>query len=177
MITRFEAVGIFACIALMTLAIFLLRVDSTTSALSRLEGETQSAVVVVGDGEDTDRERALAVADSLSSDGQLNRLVIDDINFGSGPEATAGDTVRVHYIGRLTNGQEFDNSYKRGEPITFTLGSGEVIRGWEEGIAGMQVGSERVLVVPPEFGYGTQAVGPIPANSVLIFAVELVEIL
>jgi len=177
MITRFEAVGIFACIALMTLAMFLLRVDSATETLSQIEGIDQTAIAVVADGEDVRRERATAVADSLTPDGQLGKLVIDDISFGSGSEASTGDTVRVHYIGRLLNGQEFDNSYKRGEPIEFTLGSGQVIEGWEEGIEGMQVGGERVLVVPPVYGYGVQAVGPIPPNSTLIFAVELVEIL
>ncbi len=90
--------------------------------------------------------------------------------------AAAGDTVSVNYIGTLQNGTKFDSSYDRGQPISFVLGAGQVIQGWDEGIVGMKVGDKKHLVISPEKGYGSQAVGPIPANSTLIFDIELVGI-
>ncbi len=90
--------------------------------------------------------------------------------------AQNGDTVSVNYVGTLQNGTKFDSSYDRGEPITFVLGSGRVIKGWDEGILGMKVGEKKHLVIPPEKGYGNRAVGSIPANSTLIFDVELVGV-
>lgn len=96
--------------------------------------------------------------------------------------ARDGDTVFVHYAGRLENGKEFDSSFKRGEPIDFALGSGRVIKGWEEGITGMRVGEKRQLIIPPALAYGAKdrqnEAGEvvIPANSTLIFDVELVGI-
>ncbi|KAA6390007.1 MAG: putative FK506-binding protein 2 [Streblomastix strix] len=88
-----------------------------------------------------------------------------------------GDKVEVHYDGYLeSNGNKFDSSRDRGEPFKFVLGNHEVIRGWEEGINGMCVGEKRKLTIPPRFGYGEKAVGSIPANSILIFDVELIQI-
>jgi len=100
-----------------------------------------------------------------------------DVAVGDGPEAKAGDHVRAHYLGTLaSNGAKFDSSYDRQEPIGFTLGQGQVIRGWDEGIQGMRVGGKRKLIVPPDLGYGNRPVGPIPAGSTLVFEVELVGI-
>jgi len=90
--------------------------------------------------------------------------------------AQNGDYVAVHYKGTLTNGTEFDSSYKRGEPFVFQLGKGMVIQGWDEGVLGMKEGEKKTLVVPPEKGYGNQAVGSIPANSTLNFDIEIVKI-
>lgn len=87
--------------------------------------------------------------------------------------AKNGDRLRMHYRGTLLDGTVFDESYKRGAPFEFVLGSGMVIRGWEEGIPGMCVGEKRRLQIPPTMGYGSRRVGPIPANSVLIFDIEL----
>ncbi len=103
-------------------------------------------------------------------------LVIEDLVVGTGATAATGDTVTVHYVGTLTNGQKFDSSYDRGQPFTFRLGSRQVIAGWEQGIPGMRVGGKRRLTIPPALGYGSQANGPIPANSTLIFEVDLVSI-
>lgn len=87
-----------------------------------------------------------------------------------------GNTVKVHYTGWLTDGTKFDSSADHGEPFEFRLGAGNVIKGWDEGIAGMRVGGRRQLRIPPALAYGPRAVGPIPANATLIFDVELVEV-
>jgi FKBP-type peptidyl-prolyl cis-trans isomerase len=100
-----------------------------------------------------------------------------DIKVGTGPAATAGQTVKVHYTGWLTNGKKFDSSVDRGEPFTFPLGGGQVIKGWDEGVAGMKVGGKRQLRIPPQLGYGDRgAGGVIPANATLIFDVELLGV-
>lgn len=90
--------------------------------------------------------------------------------------AQNGDVVGVHYTGKLVDGTVFDSSIPRGEPIQFTLGSGQVIAGWDQGILGMAVGEKKTLTIPPELGYGAQDHGPIPGGSTLIFDVELVSI-
>jgi FKBP-type peptidyl-prolyl cis-trans isomerase len=100
-----------------------------------------------------------------------------DVKVGSGPEAKAGDTVSVHYVGTLTDGSKFDSSRDRGQPFSFTLGQGRVIRGWDLGVAGMQVGGVRTLTIPPEEGYGARGFPPvIPANATLVFEVELIAV-
>lgn len=95
---------------------------------------------------------------------------------GNGPRATAGSLVSVHYVGTLTNGTKFDSSRDRGNPYSFKLGTGAVIRGWDEGIAMLNVGDKAILTIPPSLGYGANATGPIPANSVLVFEVELMNV-
>lgn len=107
-----------------------------------------------------------------------NNLQIIDEVIGTGDEAKAGGIVSVNYIGTLVDGKKFDSSYDRGQPFSFVLGVGQVIRGWEEGIVGMRVGGKRKLVISPNFAYGNQEVGNglIPANSTLIFEVELLEV-
>ena len=81
-----------------------------------------------------------------------------------------------HYIGKLEDGTKFDSSYDRGEPFSFQIGLRQVIEGWETGIMGMKVGGKRKLVIPPELGYGSRGIGPIPPNSVLTFEVELLSV-
>jgi hypothetical protein len=99
-----------------------------------------------------------------------------DTVVGTGAEAVAGKKVTVNYVGMLENGTVFDASANHGQPFTFTLGVGQVIKGWDEGVAGMKVGGKRHLVIPPEKGYGAQGIGSIPPNSTLIFDVELVGV-
>jgi FKBP-type peptidyl-prolyl cis-trans isomerase len=84
--------------------------------------------------------------------------------------------VSAHYVGTLANGTKFDSSLDRGQPFEFSLGAGQVIKGWDIGIAGMKVGGVRKLVISPELGYGQQAIGPIPAGSTLTFEVQLVGV-
>lgn len=106
-----------------------------------------------------------------------DELKIRDIQKGSGEEANVGETVIVHYTGWLMDGTKFDSSVDRGTPFSFTLGEGRVIRGWEQGVEGMQVGGKRELIIPPELAYGPQgAGGVIPPNATLKFEVELLEV-
>jgi FKBP-type peptidyl-prolyl cis-trans isomerase len=101
-----------------------------------------------------------------------------DIRVGNGETAKEGSRVLVHYTGWLTDGKKFDSSVDAGQPFKFTIGNGEVIKGWEEGIAGMRVGGKRQLRIPPELGYGAQGTpdGPIPPNATLIFDVKLLGV-
>jgi FKBP-type peptidyl-prolyl cis-trans isomerase FkpA len=104
-------------------------------------------------------------------------LVIEDLVVGSGDAASAGQRVSVHYTGWLTDGKKFDSSKDRGDPFMFSLGRGEVIRGWDEGVTGMKVGGKRKLTIPPDLGYGSRgAGGVIPPNATLLFEVELLGV-
>lgn len=104
-------------------------------------------------------------------------LEYEDITLGSGDIAQAGQLVSVHYTGWLTDGSKFDSSKDRGDPFQFELGGGQVIRGWDEGVQGMQVGGVRKLTIPAALGYGTRgAGGVIPPNATLVFEVELLAV-
>ena len=101
-------------------------------------------------------------------------LRIIDLQAGSGDEVVFGNIVEVHYRGALPNGDVFDDSYNRGSTFSFQVGAGNVIKGWDEGLQGMQIGGKRQLIIPPELGYGSRGAGPgIPPNSTLVFEVEL----
>ena len=102
-------------------------------------------------------------------------FLVEEVVLGTGPLAEPGDTLSVHYVGTLEDGKVFDSSLDRNAPINFTLGVGQVIRGWDEGLSGMRVGGKRVLTISPEYAYGDQGVGSIPPNSTLIFQVELLD--
>ncbi len=103
-------------------------------------------------------------------------LQIEDKVIGEGDEATSGKTVTVNYTGKLVNGDQFDSSIGRA-PFSFPLGAGRVIKGWDEGVAGMKVGGKRILTIPPELGYGSRGAGnAIPANATLIFEVDLLKV-
>jgi FKBP-type peptidyl-prolyl cis-trans isomerase len=114
----------------------------------------------------------------------VTQLTKQDARVGTGTEATAGHTVSVHYTGWLYDpsrgdhkGTKFDSSRDRNEPFSFSLGAGQVIRGWDEGVAGMKVGGQRTLTIPPDMGYGSRgAGGVIPPNATLLFDVELLDV-
>ncbi len=118
---------------------------------------------------------AALVAFLFAGTAQAAGLKIEDIKIGTGQEAATGMTVEVHYTGWLTNGDKFDSSLDRGRPFSFGLGLRQVIKGWDQGVVGMKEGGKRRLTIPPELGYGSREMGPIPANSTLIFEVELLK--
>jgi FKBP-type peptidyl-prolyl cis-trans isomerase FkpA len=107
----------------------------------------------------------------------VSGLKYTDTKIGTGAEAKAGQTAVVHYTGWLTDGKKFDSSKDRGQPFSFPLGGGRVIKGWDEGVQGMKVGGSRKLTIPADLGYGAQgAGGVIPPNATLVFEVDLLEL-
>jgi FKBP-type peptidyl-prolyl cis-trans isomerase len=106
----------------------------------------------------------------------MAELVIEELKVGDGAEAKAGQNVTVHYVGTLTDGKKFDSSRDRGQGFSFKLGAGQVIKGWDQGVAGMKVGGMRKLTIPPELAYGDRGFpGAIPPKATLVFEVELLK--
>ncbi len=103
-------------------------------------------------------------------------LKIEDIKVGTGAEAKFGKNITVHYVGTLTDGTKFESSRDKNKPITFEFGAGVVIDGWDLGLQGMKIGGIRKLTIPPDLGYGSEERNKIPANSTLIFEIELFEV-
>lgn len=123
--------------------------------------------------DETKKEGAMAAEETTTPSG----LKYVELAVGEGEAAKAGDRVQVHYTGWLLDGTKFDSSVDRGQPFVFPLGAGRVIRGWDEGVAGMKPGGKRKLVIPPDLGYGDRgAGGVIPPNATLVFEVELLKI-
>jgi FK506-binding nuclear protein len=161
----------------MALALSVIRFKSDTFAVLQSDTiQNESTVVASADADNETTPLEATLRDSITTKGELMKLVIDDVRIGTGPAAENDDTVTVNYIGATRDGVQFDNSYVRGEPFSFTIGENKVIKGWEEGLVGMKVGGQRILVIPPEMAYGSAQVGPIPANSALVFTIELLEI-
>ena len=118
-----------------------------------------------------------AVSCSKEKQTMSNGLQIEDIKIGEGNEVKKFDIVTVNYTGTLEDGTKFDSSLNPGRtPFRFTVGAGQVIKGWDEGLMGMKVGGKRKLTIPPELGYGSRDNGPIPANSTLIYDIDLLAI-
>lgn len=177
-IHKYEIAGIVGSIAVMALILWVINGRTDTSSLNVEEPIVLNvdAVVtpeVVVDAKQNELE--LALLDAHRGDGTLVKLVTQDVREGTGNTVASGDTLTVHYVGSTPDGNRFDSSYERGEPYTFTLGTGKVMRGWEEGLVGMKVGGERILVIPAEMAYGNNYVGSIPPNTPLIYAIVLLE--
>jgi FKBP-type peptidyl-prolyl cis-trans isomerase FkpA len=136
-----------------------------------------AALVTLATGPACGRKKTAAGTGSAAAPTAAG-LVVADVREGQGAAASKGKTVSVHYTGRLTDGTKFDSSYDRGQPIDFPLGTGVVIKGWDQGIEGMKVGGKRKLTIPPELAYGARGTpgGPIPPNATLVFDVELVAV-
>lgn len=169
---KYEAVGIFLSIMVMVGLLVLVRYGNPFS-----KEESAPTEPVVVNEEKPDEREALTDAIYRSAHGtEIEKLIIDDTQIGKGAEAKVGDTVTVHYIGQLLNGEEFDNSQTRGVPFSFTLGENKVISGWEQGVPGMKVGGKRILIIPSSLAYGDSGAGPIPGGATLVFAIELLAI-
>jgi peptidylprolyl isomerase len=123
-----------------------------------------------------DSQNTVMMPDEQFDINNVDQLMMVVLQEGEGDSIQNGQTAVVHYVGTLTDGVVFDSSLTREEPFEFQLGASSVIEGWETGVRDMKVGEVRRLIVPPTMGYGSDQVGPIPPNSVLIFDVELLEI-
>ncbi len=176
MFSKIEIAGIALSVTAMAGALYLITKDDAALTQSGTSQVANAGRVFVKEEGDAAENLRNAIVDAADSTGNLSKLIIDDVVFGTGDEAAIGDTVTVHYIGTLQNGQEFDNSNKRGTPFTFTLGEGKVIKGWEEGVLGMKTGGKRILVIPSDMGYGDKGYGPIPGGANLVFAIDLLEV-
>jgi FKBP-type peptidyl-prolyl cis-trans isomerase len=179
MFNKFELIAGGICIGSMALALYLVQINNSGLALSGASqvGQVASSdIIVVGEEGEVTQERSDALYEAVDINGNLTRMVIDDITKGTGDEVKSGDKVSVHYVGTLQDGTEFDNSKKRGAPFEFTVGGGQVIKGWDEGLVGMQIGGQRILVIPPEKAYGKDGIDPIPGNATLVFSIELLAI-
>jgi len=149
-----------AAVILALIAAFAIAQTAAKKPAPAARPNTNAPTKVTGDGVKTD-----------------SGLQYWEIRVGNGEVAKEGSHVRVHYSGWLTTGKKFDSSVDRGQPFDFTIGNGEVIKGWEEGIAGMKVGGKRQLRIPPELGYGADGSPPtIPPNATLIFDVQLLGV-
>lgn len=128
-------------------------------------------------GQNTQNEQQKKTQLNTQSAQDMKELQIQDITQGQGVKVKTGDTVAVHYTGTLADGKEFDSSYDRSQPFSFTVGQGQVIQGWDQGLVGMKVGGKRRLVIPSSLAYGPAGVpGVIPPNATLLFEVELLGI-
>jgi peptidylprolyl isomerase len=144
------------------------------------------AVILIGrgggDSNDDSSKAAITVPNGptvqLPTGPAPANLVVKDLKPGTGAEAKAGDQVSVQYTGVLyDDGSKFDSSYDHGQPFAFKLGGGQVIPGWDQGVAGMKVGGRRELIIPPDLAYGAQGQPPtIPANATLVFVIDLVSV-
>lgn len=144
---------------------------------SRLVEEGQKGFCIFDDGSECGQWEFFR-GECKKGEGKEEGLKKEILKEGIGQEAKNNDMVTVHYTGMLEDGTKFDSSLDRGQPFTFILGIGQVIKGWDLGVLGMKIGEKRKLIIPPDFGYGETGTpgGPIPPNATLIFEVELLEI-
>ncbi|HVY35729.1 MAG TPA: FKBP-type peptidyl-prolyl cis-trans isomerase [Candidatus Paceibacterota bacterium] len=160
-------ISIVAIIAIIILAIHTHKKQTDTPATS-----PTTAPVSTGE-EQTPQPSSSTTPATVTSITTNDGMTIETIREGSGPAITQGQQAEVDYTGMLVDGTVFDASAKHGSTFTFTLGAGDVIKGWDEGVLGMKVGETRKLTIPPELGYGSRDLGAIPPNSTLIFEVTL----
>lgn len=177
------AIGIIFFILLFGGVVYLASSAKDQRATQAMKGDVQITVAPQQEESQQDVQGATDSSqesptggENMDTNAQGTNLKVEDMEIGTGDIAQAGKKVTVHYTGTLTDGTKFDSSVDRNQPFTFTLGAGEVIQGWDQGVAGMKVGGKRKLTIPPSLGYGSRATGPIPANSTLLFDVELLKV-
>jgi len=175
-LNNYEIVGIAVIILSVAVALWLGRLQSMGKTVALVDTSTQLGTVAVAGSQAPDATASSLEAASTATQTTSDGLMIDDVVLGAGEAVKTGDTVTVHYVGTFQNGQQFDSSYDREQPFSFTVGKGQVIKGWDEGLVGMQVGGKRVLVVPSDLAYGAAGGGPIPPNTTLVFTIELLSI-
>jgi FKBP-type peptidyl-prolyl cis-trans isomerase len=166
-------IGVIAFLVIVSIAFFVYRDYQTKLQASITPTPSSTSSTTAG-------SYAIGTLDTTPPSPSANAvttasgLVYEDLQVGDGASVKAGDAVSVNYTGWLQDGTKFDSSIDSGQPAEFTLG--QVIQGWNEGLVGMKVNGTRLLVIPPSLGYGSTANGPIPANSTLVFEVQLVSI-
>lgn len=163
-------------------ALLLAGCGVTVSTESSPAEEVETPVAVAEEVEEKEASVVAEVAEPEEEKPVITKIIkmpngleYEILKEGKTPAAAPGDNLVMHYTGYLTDGTKFDSSVDRGQPFPFTLGGGQVIKGWDEGIVGMKIGETRKLTIPAEMGYGEMAIGSIPANSTLVFEVELLE--
>ncbi|TWI66153.1 FKBP-type peptidyl-prolyl cis-trans isomerase FkpA [Pseudoduganella lurida] len=188
MMTRLSRFQLSLLTALLSGAAFAQAQAPAAQPASATQSATQSAMQAAGSAANEPQAAAPAaegpvVVGSAAPGPAAEKLIINEVKAGTGREATTGSKVFVHYTGwlyrplaRAQHGRQFDSSRTRGEPIDFQLGAGQVIKGWDQGVTGMKVGGKRTLIIPAELAYGARAQPGIPANSALIFDVELMDV-
>lgn len=150
--------------------IYVIFQSTSSKDASKTAADTSQACQATGTYE------KLEAPEPYKPEGEVTELQKVDLVVGSGAEAKTGDCLVMKYYGTLADGTRFDDNYTTDQAFAFTLGSGQVIKGWDEGLVGMKEGGTRRLVIPPSLGYGSQANGSIPANSTLVFEVKLIKI-
>ncbi|MEX0913057.1 MAG: FKBP-type peptidyl-prolyl cis-trans isomerase [Candidatus Paceibacterota bacterium] len=172
-IHKYEAFGIGIAVALMATALFFMRFNDTLTRPAGGNGSSQSASVILAEGGEAGVVNALSEA---VEGGRVTKVVATDVVIGNGEEVEKGDQIQIHYIATLQNGQEFDNTHKKGESLSLTVGDKSVIEGLNEGVVGMKAGGQRIIIIPAEKAYGREGYGPIPGKATVVYAVELISI-
>jgi peptidylprolyl isomerase len=171
------SLGIVSICAIFLIVSFIFNNNGEAIASSQSQSETEVSTQLIASNPTQAKEMTNIDLDKAVSSPSGSGLKYIVLNEGNGETPQKGQKVTVHYTGTLENGKKFDSSRDRNQPFTFTIGVGQVIKGWDEGVAMMKEGDRRILIIPSELGYGTRgAGGVIPPNATLIFDVELLEI-
>ena len=173
---RDELIGIFISIGVAVLFFAGLRFDVFSSLFKAQQPLADGGVVKLENTKDMSGTFR-ALSDAMTGSGKITKLIVEDAKLGTGTEVKNGSKVTVNYVGMLQSGKQFDNSFTSGKPYSFVVGAGSVIKGWDIGIIGMKQGGQRILVVPPSLAYGDRTdMVAIPANSTLLFSVDLMSV-